>query len=102
AHRDPHSFPTRRSSDLLFEAGEAVDTVTVYEELKKREQLEEAGGAVYLSKISQNISSAANIEFHAKIILEKEILCGLITSSHEIARAAYSGTEDAFDLLDQA
>jgi replicative DNA helicase len=86
----------------LFEAGEAVDTVTVYEELKKREQLDEAGGAVYLSKISQNISSAANIEFHAKIILEKEILRGLITSSHEIARAAYSGTEDAFDLLDQA
>jgi replicative DNA helicase len=86
----------------LFEAGEAVDTVTVYEELKKREKIEESGGAVYLSKISQNISSAANIEFHAKIILEKEILRGLITSSHEIARAAYSGTEDAFDLLDQA
>jgi replicative DNA helicase len=86
----------------LFEAGEAVDTVTVYEELKKREQLDEAGGAVYLSKISQNISSAANIEYHAKIILEKEILRGLISSSHEIARAAYEGTEDAFDLLDQA
>ncbi|RPI75566.1 MAG: replicative DNA helicase [Ignavibacteriales bacterium] len=86
----------------LFEAGEAIDTVTVYEELKKREQLDEAGGAVYLSKVSQNISSAANIEFHAKIILEKEILRGLITSSHEIASAAYAGTEDAFDLLDQA
>lgn len=86
----------------LFEAGEAVDTVTVYEELKKREQVDEAGGAVYLSKISQNISSAANIEYHAKIILEKEILRGLISSSHEIARVAYEGTEDAFDLLDQA
>jgi len=86
----------------LFEAGEAIDTVTVYEELKKREQVDETGGAVYLSKISQNISSAANIEYHAKIILEKEILRGLITSSHEIARAAYEGTEDAFDLLDRA
>jgi replicative DNA helicase len=86
----------------LFEAGEAVDTVTVYEELKKREQVDEVGGAVYLSKISQNISSAANIEYHAKIILEKEILRGLISSSHEIARVAYEGTEDAFDLLDQA
>jgi replicative DNA helicase len=86
----------------LFEAGEAIDTVTVYEELKKREQIDAAGGAVYLSKISQNISSAANIEYHAKIILEKEILRGLITSSHEIAQAAYQGTEDAFDLLDQA
>ena len=40
----------------LFEAGEPIDTVTLYEELKKREQTEEVGGAVYLSKLSQNIS----------------------------------------------
>ncbi len=86
----------------LFETGEPIDTVTLYEELKKREQLDQVGGAVYLSKLSQNISSAANIEAHAKIILEKEILRGLITSSHEIARAAYEGTEDAFDILDEA
>src|SRR3989339_993631 len=86
----------------LFEAGEPVDTLTVYEELQKREQLDETGGAVYLSKISQNISSAANVEYHAKILLEKEILRGLISSSHEIAKAAYDGTEDAFDLLDKA
>ena len=86
----------------LFEAAEPIDTVTLYEELKKREQIEEIGGAVYLSKLSQNISSAANIEYHAKIILEKQILRGLITSSHEIAKAAYQGTDDAFDILDQA
>jgi replicative DNA helicase len=86
----------------LFDASEPIDTVTLYEELKKREQLEEVGGAVYISKLSQNISSAANIEYHAKIILEKQILRGLITSSHEIARAAYEGTEDAFDILDEA
>jgi replicative DNA helicase len=86
----------------LFESSEPIDTVTLYEELKKREQTEDAGGAVYLSKLSQNISSAANIEYHAKIILEKQILRGLITSSHEIAKAAYEGTEDAFDILDQA
>ena len=86
----------------LFESGEPIDTVTLYEELKKREQAEDVGGAVYLSKLSQNISSAANIEYHAKIILEKEILRGLITSAHEIAKAAYQGTEDAFDILDQA
>ena len=53
----------------LFEAGEPIDTVTLYEELKKRGQSDEIGGAVYLSKLSQNISSAANIEYHAKIII---------------------------------
>ena len=86
----------------LFESSEPIDTVTLYEELKKREQIDEVGGAVYLSQLSQNISSAANIEYHAKIILEKQILRGLITSSHEIAKAAYEGTNDAFDILDQA
>lgn len=86
----------------LFESGEPIDTVTVYEELKKRNQIEEVGGAVYISKLSQNISSAANVQYHAKIVLEKEILRGLISSAHEIASTAYSGNEDAFDLLDEA
>jgi replicative DNA helicase len=86
----------------LFDKGQPIDTVTLYEELKKRENLELAGGGVYLSKLSQNISSAANIEYHAKIILEKQILRGLITKSHEIAREAYEGVNDAFDILDNA
>ena len=92
-------FETMQS---LFEAGEPIDTVTVYEELKKRNQVEEIGGAVYLSKLSQNISSAANVEFHAKIIVEKQILRGLISSSHQIAQAAYEGNLDAFEILDDA
>ncbi len=86
----------------LFEANEPIDTVTLYEELKKRNQVEEVGGAVYLSKLSQNISSAANVEFHAKIIIEKQILRGLISSSHQIAQAAYEGNLDAFEILDDA
>jgi replicative DNA helicase len=86
----------------LFEAGIPIDTVTLYDELKKRELVEDVGGIIYITKLSQNISSAANIEYHAKIILEKEILRGLITSAHEIAHSAYSGTDDAFDILDEA
>ncbi len=86
----------------LFEANEPVDTVTLYEELKKNGQIDVVGGAAYLSKLSQNISSAANVEYHAKIILEKFILRSLITSTMEIARSAYEGADDAFELLDQA
>lgn len=86
----------------LFDSGEPIDTVTLYEELSKREQTDQVGGPVYLSKLSQNISSAANVEYHAKIILEKEILRGLISNAHQIAQSAYDATEDAFDLLDDA
>ncbi|MDY0083538.1 MAG: DnaB-like helicase N-terminal domain-containing protein, partial [Ignavibacteriaceae bacterium] len=86
----------------LFESKEPIDTVTVYEELKKRNQVEEIGGAVYLSKLSQDISSAANIEFHCKQLVEKQILRGLITSSHQIAQNAYEANLDAFEILDDA
>jgi replicative DNA helicase len=86
----------------LFNTQIPIDTVTLYEELKKSGKIEEVGGAVYLSQLSQNISSAANIEYHAKIVVEKQILRSLITASHEIAKTAYDGADDAFDILDFA
>jgi replicative DNA helicase len=86
----------------LFQSGEPIDTVTLYDELRKQEKAEAAGGAVYLSKLSQNISSAANVEYHSKIVVEKQILRDLISTAHRIAAMAYTGTEDAFDLLDAA
>lgn len=86
----------------LFESNEPIDYVSIYEELKKNEKIDEAGGIAYLTKLSQNISSAANIEYHTRIILEKSILRKLITTSHSIAQVSYEGTEDAFDILDLA
>lgn len=86
----------------LFEANEPIDTVALYEELKKNSKIENAGGPAYLSKLAQDVSSAANVEYHSKVILEKWILRKLISSSMEIATDAYSGTEDVFDLLDAA
>jgi replicative DNA helicase len=86
----------------LFEANEPIDTVTLYEELKRSGLIEQVGGASYLSRLSQNISSAANIEYHAKIVIEKHILRSLISSSMEIAKSAYEGSDDAFELLDNA
>lgn len=86
----------------LFESNEPIDYVSIYEELKKNEKVDEVGGIAYLTKLSQNISSAANIEYHTRIILEKSILRKLITTSHSIAQVSYEGTEDAFDILDLA
>lgn len=86
----------------LFESNEPVDTVSVYEELKKRNQIESVGGAAYLSQLAQNVSSPAMIEFHSKIIVEKQILRSLITNAHLIEKDAYEGTKDAFDILDDA
>jgi replicative DNA helicase len=104
----PESFFDKRnrvvfeSMASLYEANEPIDTVSVYEELKKSGKAEEAGGAVYLSKLTQDISSAANIDYHARVVLEKWILRQLISASMEIAHMAYEGNEDVFDLLDAA
>lgn len=86
----------------LYESNEPVDTVSIYEELKKEGKIEGAGGAAYLSKLSEDISSAANIDYHARVVLEKWILRQLINTSMEIASSAYEGREDVFDLLDEA
>lgn len=104
----PESFFDKRnriifeSMSSLYESNEPIDTVSVYEEMKKEGKGEEAGGAAYLSKLTQDISSAANIDYHARVVLEKWILRQLISASFEIANSAYEGNEDVFDLLDAA
>lgn len=104
----PESFFDKRNQLIfesmisLFEANEPIDSVSLYEELSKSEKIGSVGGPAYISKLAQDVSSAANVEYHSKIILEKWILRKLISSSMEIATNAYTGTEDVFDLLDQA
>lgn len=85
----------------LFKANEPVDTVTVFEELSKQKKIDVAGGAPYLTELSQNISSGANVEYHAEIVKEKALLRELITISHQIASSAYQGEGDAYEILDQ-
>ena len=104
----PEVFFDKRNATIysamisLFEANEPIDTVSLFEELKKNSKLDSAGGAAYISKLAQDVSSAANVEYHSKIIVEKWILRKLIASSMDIATQAYSGTEDVFSILDAA
>jgi len=87
---------------VLYEAGEPIDTVSIYEELKKSGKLEEAGGPAFIGQLSQDITSAANVDYHSRVVLEKWILRKLISTSMEVAESAYAGNEDVFDLLDAA
>ncbi len=86
----------------LFERSEPVDVVTVVEELRRRGVLEEIGGAHYIAELTQKVTSAANVEYHARIVLEKALMRSLIFAASEVTTRAYSETEDALDLLDQA
>ncbi len=86
----------------LFNKSEPVDILTVSSELKKLGYLEMVGGSFYITQLTDRIASAANIEFHSKILLEKYIQRELIRISSNIIRDAFEDTSDVFDLLDQA
>ncbi len=91
-----------QSMITLFDRSEPVDLVTLTEELRRRGVLEKIGGSYYLTELTNKVASAANVEYHAKIVLEKALMRQLIASSNEISGRAYDDAEDAFDLLDEA
>ncbi len=86
----------------LFARDEAVDLVTVTQELKKRKDLDDVGGAAYLSTVLGSVATTANVRHHAKIVLEKSVLRRLITVATEIAQEAYDMGGEAGDILDRA
>ncbi|MNX07140.1 replicative DNA helicase [Pedobacter sp. HDW13] len=87
---------------VLFQKSKPVDILTVTSELRTMGALEIVGGAYYITSLTNRVASAANIEFHARIISQKYIQRELIRISTEIITNAYEDTTDIFDLLDQA
>lgn len=86
----------------LANKSQPIDILTVAEELRFREELDLVGGAYYVTKLTNAVVSAANIEAHARIILQKFIQRELIRISGEIIGDAYEDSTDVFDLLDVA
>nr|MDQ3073446.1 replicative DNA helicase [Bacteroidota bacterium] len=85
----------------LFEKSQPIDLLTVTNELRTRGKLEFIGGAFYISELTNRVGSAANIEYHARIIAQKYILRKLIEISSNIQTDAFEETTDVFDLLDR-
>ena len=77
-----------------------IDILTVTEELKKRDELEIVGGAVYITKLTSRVASAAHLEFHARIVAQKFIQRELIRVSSEIQARSFDDSIDVDELLD--
>lgn len=86
----------------LFERSNPVDLLTVTEELRKSGDIDKIGGPYYLVELTNRVASAANIEYHARIVAQKHIQRELIRVSTGIIKDAYEDTTDVFDLLDDA
>lgn len=79
-----------------------IDELTVVQELQVLEELELIGGTYYLIELTKNVVSAANIEAHSRIVLEKFMAREVIRAGGEMVQAAYENSTDVFDLLDKA
>jgi len=86
----------------LHDRREAVDIVTLLDELQRVGTLETVGGADYVSRIVDAVPAAANAEHYAEIVREKAVMRDLLRAAREIYDAAGNGAEHSRELLDQA
>jgi len=86
----------------LYDRNEPSDLITLSNILKSKNQLDQAGGASYLSSLADNVPSAANIDHYSKIVKEKSILRKLIGTATDILSKSYDAGTDIDTVLDEA
>lgn len=86
----------------LYSRSLPIDTLTVSEELKKRNSLEMVGGRAYIASLASGVPSTANAGQYAKIVAEKAVLRRLIDTSSDIIEQSYKEKMEADVVLDYA
>ncbi len=100
-YRDGHKV-IFKSIREMFSKDMAVDLVTLLEYLKSTDMLEKAGGVTYISEVSSNILTTANLEAYIKIVEEKSTLRKLIKSATSIIEESYNKQDKVEEVLDLA
>jgi len=100
-YRESHRKIFRAMIDLS-NSGEPCDLITLATILKKKGELEDVGGAAYLSTLVDYVPTAANIAYYCKIVKEKAISRYLITAATDIVTRSFSDVTDVDELLDNA
>jgi len=92
-----------RAMVRLYSRGEVIDVVTLSDELKSAGEIDGAGGMAYLARLVDAVPTAANIEYHCRILRDKAVLRQLIESATDIVREAYEAPAgEVDDTLDRA
>ena len=100
-YTEEHRTIYRAIEELSMEL-KPIDLYTVTERLKAKKELKKVGGASYLAQLTQKVGSAANVEFHAKIIAQKYVQRELIRSATEIQKRSYDESTDVTELIGYA
>ncbi|HYT83624.1 MAG TPA: replicative DNA helicase [Gemmatimonadales bacterium] len=91
-----------RAMVALTERGDVIDPVTLREELSRRGDLDRAGGMEYLATLIDVVPTAANVDYHAKIVRDKGVLRRLVEAATGIIQDVYEGGGTAGEVLDNA
>jgi replicative DNA helicase len=91
-----------KAMQVLFEHNHPIDVLTAAAQLQRMQALDSIGGNYYLTELVASVPSAANVEYHARIVLEKALLRRLIGVSTEISAEAFEAKEPVEELLDKA
>jgi replicative DNA helicase len=100
-YKEAHRKIFRACKDL-FERNEPVDLVTLANELMRRKQIDEVGGASQLSSLVDAVPTAANVTYHARVVKDKAVLNALIEKATAVVSKAFADSEDTDQLLDWA
>jgi replicative DNA helicase len=100
-YRDAHRRLFRAMAQIV-DRGDVLDPVVLRDELQRRGDLDAAGGLEYVAELLDMVPTAANIEFHARIVRDKALLRRLIDVGTQLVQAAYDGRHDVGTLLDEA
>ncbi len=88
--------------ESLYNFQKPIDILTVREALNKADKIEVVGGISYLVQLTEKVASAANIEYHARILTQKYIQRELIRVSTDTIKDSFEDTKDVLELLDEA
>lgn len=88
--------------EMLAARNQPIDLLTLVEQLKSNGKLDIVGGPFYVTKLTNAVVSAANINAHSRIIMQKYLLRELIRISGEVLNAAYDEENDVFEVMDHA
>jgi replicative DNA helicase len=86
----------------LSDRSEAVDPVTLKDELVRSGDLDDVGGPAYISSLTDGVPRSANVEYYAKIVKEKSTLRNLIYAANKIVADAYGAEQESDLILDEA
>ena len=102
AFYDPRNQKIYEAISTLGFNQRPIDMMTVTEQLRQNGTLNEVGGAIHITELTGRVYSAANVEFHAKIIAQKYLARRLISFATKIETDAYDESNDVDDLLQAA